>query len=466
MGASPPPSPSFAAALSADARGGERDPPRLRSAAAHAAEGWGWTPTLGANAGPPWPAPAPWRCSVPLLQPAANQLAAAKIGIYGEAGSGKTRTATEIAIGLAKLADPPKPIAFFDTEGGSDFMIPFCADAGVDLLVAKARAFADLMTFMREAEAARAVILIDSISHTWDDLRESYEKKLRRRTGLEIWDWGVIKPEWRRFLNSYLATPCHAIVCGRAQNVYEQVYNESRGKQEVQVTGSRMKTERETGYEPSLLIEMERRPRSDGRGGWDHVATVVKDRSDSLDGQEFSDPGFAEFAPHFHRLNLGGQHRPTDVDGDSQALFDSPDTAIERRTRAEAALEKITDAFALADISTRSAAGKKQAIQLLTEHFGTSAWAEIKRLHVDRLEAGLGSLRVALELEQPEPEPEQEPLAGAAPIGAPVAAWWRALAAATSAAQLDALDAAAADNLPSRVIDAFRDAVQRRRGEL
>ena len=48
--------------------------------------------------------------------------------------------------------------------------------------------------------------------------------------------------------------------------MYEQVYNESRGKSEVQVTGSRMKTEKETGYEPSLLIEMERQPNREYRG--------------------------------------------------------------------------------------------------------------------------------------------------------------------------------------------------------
>ena len=134
-----------------------------------------------------------------LLKKATNQIAAAKVGIYGEAGTGKTRTATEIAVGLANI-DPsnPSPIAFFDTEGGSDFMLKICHAHGVELFSAKARSFADLMAFMREARAMGAVILVDSISHTWDDLRESYEKKLRRKQGLEIWDWGVIKPMWRR----------------------------------------------------------------------------------------------------------------------------------------------------------------------------------------------------------------------------------------------------------------------------
>ena len=333
-----------------------------------------------------------------LLKKATHQLAAAKIGIYGEAGSGKTRTATEIALGLAQINESrPSPIAFFDTEGGSDFMIPICEAAGVELLVAKARAFEALMQFMGEAREAGAVIIVDSISHTWDDLRESYEKKLRRTQGLEIWDWGVIKPAWRQFTNEYLMSPCHAIVCGRSANIYEQVYNESRGKSEVQTTGTRMKTEKETGYEPSLLIEMERKPnRNNGGSGWLHVASVVKDRADMLDGQEFHDPTFETFRPHFDFLNLGGRHHPTDTEHDSQGMFNTPDNAIERKRRVDITLEKIKDAFVFADIGTAKAADKKRMKELLTEHFGTSAWSEIETLRLKDLQDGLATLRDAL----------------------------------------------------------------------
>lgn len=340
-----------------------------------------------------------------LLQKATNQIAAAKIGIYGEAGSGKTRTAVEIAIGLAKAAKAP--IAFFDTEGGSDFMIPLCEKAGVELLVTKCRSFKDLMAFMAEAKAARAVIIVDSISHTWDDLRESYERKLKRTKGLEIWDWGVIKPAWRQFTNEYLMSPCHAIVCGRAASIYEQVYNEERGKTEVQVTGSRMKTEKETGYEPSLLIEMERVQKK-GQPGWDHLATVVKDRSDQLDGKQITDPTYSSFEPFFRFLNIGGQHHPTDVTSTSDDLFQSPDNAIERKRQVEITLEKIKDAFVFADIGTRSDAEKKRMKELLVMAFSTSAWSEIESFSLEHLQRGLGQLRVELG-QDPDQDREQEP---------------------------------------------------------
>lgn len=330
-----------------------------------------------------------------LLKPAVNQTAAAKIGIYGEAGSGKTRTATEIALGLAQLAKAP--IAFFDTEGGSDFMIPVCDRAGIQLLVAKRRAFADLMEFMDEAREAGAVIIIDSISHTWDDLRESYERKLKRTKGLEIWDWGKIKPEWRRFTNEFLASPCHAIVCGRAAAIYEQVYNAEREKNEMQVTGARMKTEKETGYEPSLLIEMERVPRREA-AGWDHVATVVKDRSDTMDGMTFTDPSFETFRPFFAFLNIGGEHKPTEIGGDSQHLFDSPDSAIRRKKAVEIALEEIKEAFVLADCSGTSKDDRKKQTNALIAGFGTSAWSKIEDMRLEQLQAGLTKVRQALGL--------------------------------------------------------------------
>lgn len=347
-----------------------------------------------------------------LLKKAVNQTAAAKIGIYGEAGSGKTRTATEVALGLAKQAGVP--VAFFDTEGGSDFMVRLCEDAGVELLVAKARAFADLMTFTKEAGALGAVAIVDSISHTWDDLRESYEKKLRRTKGLEIWDWGVIKPAWREFTTAYLTSPNHMIVCGRAASIYEQVYNEERGKTEVQVVGTKMKTEKETAYEPSLLIEMERRPKRDG--GFDHVAVVVKDRSDQMDGQEFVNPTFATFAPFFAAINIGGEHKPTDASRTSEHLFSTPDNAIERKRQVEITLEKVKDAFILADIGVNSTADKKRMKELLIECFGTSAWSEVEGKRLEDLQTGLAGLRIKLGQdvapEQPMTEQEQDEFQG------------------------------------------------------
>jgi hypothetical protein len=124
-----------------------------------------------------------------LLRPARNESAYLKMGNYGGAGSGKTWTTALVAIGLSSRLSDGKPVAFFDTETGSDYVLPLFRDAGVELLVVKSRAFADLVEFVFEAESKRSVAIVDSITHVWDELREAYEKKFGRTTGLEIWDW-------------------------------------------------------------------------------------------------------------------------------------------------------------------------------------------------------------------------------------------------------------------------------------
>ena len=87
-----------------------------------------------------------------LLKPAANKMAYAKVGLYGTAGSGKTRTAAEIAIGLHKAIGSTKPIVGFDTEPAFSFILPLFQKANIELLVSdESRALSDLMMFMDEA---------------------------------------------------------------------------------------------------------------------------------------------------------------------------------------------------------------------------------------------------------------------------------------------------------------------------
>jgi septum formation inhibitor-activating ATPase MinD len=56
-----------------------------------------------------------------ILKKATNEMSRLKAGIQGSAGSGKTRTAAELAIGLAQLHK--KPVAVCDSESGTDYLI-------------------------------------------------------------------------------------------------------------------------------------------------------------------------------------------------------------------------------------------------------------------------------------------------------------------------------------------------------
>ena len=87
-----------------------------------------------------------------LFTKAENSSSFLKMGMMGFAGSGKTYTATSVAIGLHKLAKAKKPIFFLDTETGSDWVKPRIEAAGVELFTAKTRAFRDLLEAVPEAE--------------------------------------------------------------------------------------------------------------------------------------------------------------------------------------------------------------------------------------------------------------------------------------------------------------------------
>jgi hypothetical protein len=164
-----------------------------------------------------------------ILKPAANQTAYLKAGILGFQGSGKTYTATRMASGLAKLSGKDKPkVAFFDTEKGSDFFVKYFAEQGIQFDVAKSRAFVDLVEFMKEVEkGGYDVAIIDSISHVWNELRESYEKRLRRSNGLLFQDWGKVKGEWGQFTSAFINSKIHVIVLGRAGYEYDFSEDES-----------------------------------------------------------------------------------------------------------------------------------------------------------------------------------------------------------------------------------------------
>ncbi len=98
-----------------------------------------------------------------------------KMGMMGFQGSGKTYTGTQVAIGLVKLMrasglNGTKPIAFIDTEKGSDWVIPHVEGAGLELVTAKTRAFSDLVQATADAEKNASVLIVDSVTHFWTEL--------------------------------------------------------------------------------------------------------------------------------------------------------------------------------------------------------------------------------------------------------------------------------------------------------
>ena len=329
-----------------------------------------------------------------------------KMGIYGGNGSGKTFTASLIAIGLHKFIESKKPIYFTDSETGSDYVIPLFNKAKINLKVSKTRAFTDLLLDISNAEEG-SIVIIDSVTHFWDDLIESYKKKKNLKRISHPSHWMEIKPIWRDFTKEFVVSKLHIIVCGRAGDVWEDV-EVSEGVKELKRTGSRMRVEKELGYEPSLLVEMEKARLSSKAGaGWSHRAWVVKDRFDIIDSQHFDNPTFESFLSHIELLNLGGDHKALEADRDSQELFDNSNNGYERQRQRVILLEKIKEELYI-PYPGQGTDDKRGRSDLMNEIFKTRSWTEVEGKYPNDLQVGLTSLEEKNQKKELEEKPQAE----------------------------------------------------------
>jgi hypothetical protein len=338
-----------------------------------------------------------------------------KAGFLGFQKSGKTYTAVELALGVREFFKLPGPIAMFDTEGGSEYVAPRIERAtGTALIGCRSRSFDDMVRFGEECvHAGVAVAIVDSVTHTWRELCDAYLKQVNERRArhakergwtfkpqrsLEFQDWGTVKGLWNdRWTQFYLNAPLHIVIAGRAG--YEYDFEETNdGKRELVKTGVKMRTEAEFGFEPSLLVEMERTQTPTGTGGFTihRTATVIGDRFGVLDGKTRVDPTFKFFLPHI-KLLTPGAHAPVDtaVKTDAGVDEDGGDAwARERKTRtilAEEIQGELVNAY-----PGQTAAEKKAKADLLAAFFGTRSWTAVEGMDSGRLRHGLRALRERL----------------------------------------------------------------------
>lgn len=339
-----------------------------------------------------------------ILQPAKSGSAYLKAGIMGNAGSGKTYTATSIALGLVELmrerglADGDKPVAFMDTETGSDWMLGRFESASVPLVVSRSRALVDLTSAIREASESCSVLIIDSITHFWTVFCDEYAERRNRTRGLEFSDWAFLKKEWRRFTDLYVNSPLHIIMCGRAGFEYDFFTNDA-GKRELEKVGVKMKAENETGFEPSLLLLMEQQQALDQGDlrSISRVCKVMKDRSTRLDGRSFVNPTFDDFRPHIDCLSLGGVQVAIEARDNGQLFADDGRPRWEQvKAERAACLEEIAEVIGK-HFGGQDKASKERRADLLEKHFKTRAWSRVEAMPLDAIKVARERLWLELE---------------------------------------------------------------------
>lgn len=338
-----------------------------------------------------------------LFKKATTTNAYAKVGFFGFAGSGKTYTAADFAIGLVKLMKSrgipgaDKPIYMLDSEGGSDWVKPMIEGEGIEFFTAKTGAFSDLIAAMPEAQREASVLIVDSLSTFWVEFTDTYRKVKKRQRGLEFQDWAYLKTEWRqKFVNPYLNAPVHMILCGRAGYEYDH-YTDEAGKKQIEKSGVKMKSEAETGFEPSLVVLMERETDMETKKV-SHVAHVLKDRrtdGKTLDGKTIKSPCFKHFLPHVEWLNLGGEQLAFDASRTSAAIIPADVRRENNATLREVVIEEIKNL--LSDTFEGRSDAAQKAKREAIEKYLAPTWKEVESLmSLDELRMGFNNMHLAL----------------------------------------------------------------------
>jgi hypothetical protein len=313
-----------------------------------------------------------------------------KAAFQGFAGSGKTFTSAQIAVGLHQHIRSTKPVVIFDTETASKYLVPLFRDAKIKVVVKSSRSLADLKETMKRCrEGYSDILFIDSITHVWEDLLKSYAAR-KKSTRLEFQDWGIIKPLWKtEFSDPFVRDPYHCIMTGRAGYEYSNEKNEETGRREIYKSGIKMKVEGETAYEPDILVLMERfeETLTDKKKVY-REATILKDRSTLIDGKTFANPSFEDFKPAIEAILSDPAKNVKFEETDASSLIHTEENKREFIRQRDIALEKIESCL-VKEWPGSTKEDKRFKVLALEHAFGTSSWTEVTSKHPNDLNVGI-----------------------------------------------------------------------------
>lgn len=335
-----------------------------------------------------------------------------KAGFQGFQGTGKTRTAVLLAMVARKHFKLDGPVAMFDTETGSAYIKDIVKNiTGKPLVGARSRSIDDLLALGDDCiKEGVSVLVVDSMTHVWRTLCDGYLAKVNQareskgwkpRFNLEFQDWNPIKQKFGQWTDFYLNSPLHIVICGRAGHTYDHEQNEN-GKKELVKTGTKMKTEGEFGFEPSLLVEMELEQHD---GTTYNVAHVLKDRFDEINLKEFRFGGvadqplkeqlnavYAAFGPHLKRL-VSGSHTPVSDALPDVGVDETGDTSQRKEMVQREILREEIQGLLVTKWPGQTADEKKSKQEAIHSAFGTRSWTAVEQMHSDRLRQGLAYIK-------------------------------------------------------------------------
>jgi hypothetical protein len=192
----------------------------------------------------------------------------------------------------------------------------------------------------------------------------------------------------------------HIIICGRAGYEWEfEEVEDDKGevRKELRKVGTKMKVEAEFGFEPSLLVEMERVQVPDetakDRFSFTHRARVLGDRFGVMDGAISDNPTGEFFAPHLAMLTPGSLNAVDTTLRTDMEINEAGDATYyaERREKTKV-LEEIQGEIVTA-WPGQTKEERRAKVAVLDHAFLTKSWTTVEGKSVQVLRTGLARVR-------------------------------------------------------------------------
>ena len=211
------------------------------------------------------------------FQKATKKQAKLRAAFFGPSGAGKTYTA--LSTGEGMLTDGQR-MAAIDTERGS--MSKYSDRFDFDVLELEDKSIAAYVTALKEAAShGYPVVIIDSLSHAWQQLLEEIDKLAKAKFRGNTWSaWSEGTPLQRQLIDAILSYPGHVIATMRSKTEW-QTSQDGNGKSRPVRVGLAPEQGKGVEYEFDLLLEI----------STDHIANVIKDRTGKFQDQLIEKPG-------------------------------------------------------------------------------------------------------------------------------------------------------------------------------